>query len=176
VNLFEYEGKRPVIATGAWIAPTATIIGDVTIEAGASVWYGAVLRGDDGPIVVRARANIQDNAVVHTTPAVTTEIGVGATVAHRCLVHGAVIEDEALVGNASVVLDGARVGARSMIAAMSLVPPGKQIPPGVLAMGVPVTVKGDIAGTPAEFWVTMNPTYYPELAQRHRSGIRRIEP
>jgi carbonic anhydrase/acetyltransferase-like protein (isoleucine patch superfamily) len=91
-------------------------------------------------------------------------------------VHGAVIEDEALVGNASVVLDGARVGARSMIAAMSLVPPGKQIPPGVLAMGVPVTVKGDIAGTPAEFWVNMNPTYYPALAQRHRSGIRRIEP
>jgi carbonic anhydrase/acetyltransferase-like protein (isoleucine patch superfamily) len=176
MNLFEYEGKRPTIADGAWIAPTATVIGDVTIESGASVWYGAVLRGDDGPIIVRERANIQDNSVIHTTPEVTTEIGKGATVAHRCLVHGAVVEEEALVGNASVVLDGARIGARSMIAAMSLVPPGKQIPPGVLAMGVPVTIKGDITGTPAEFWVKMNPVYYPELAQRHRSGIRRIEP
>jgi carbonic anhydrase/acetyltransferase-like protein (isoleucine patch superfamily) len=176
MNLFEYEGKRPTIADDAWIAPTATVIGDVTIESGASVWYGAVLRGDDGPIIVRERANIQDNSVIHTTPEVTTEIGKGATVAHRCLVNGAVVEEEALVGNASVVLDGARIGARSMIAAMSLVPPGRQIPPGVLAMGVPVTIKGDIAGTPAEFWVKMNPVYYPELAQRHRSGIRRIEP
>jgi carbonic anhydrase/acetyltransferase-like protein (isoleucine patch superfamily) len=175
MNLFEYEGKRPVIADDAWIAPTATVIGDVTIESRASVWYGAVLRGDDGPIVVRERANIQDNSVIHTTPGVTTEIGAGATVAHRCLVHGAVLEDEALVGNGCVVLDGARIGARSMIAAMSLVPPGRQIPPGVLAMGIPATVKGDLAGTSAEFWVNMNPTYYPELAQRHRAGIQRIE-
>ena len=75
MNLFEYEGKRPSIADDAWIAPTATVIGDVTIESGASVWYGAVLRGDDGPIVVRERANIQDNSVIHTTPDVTTEIG-----------------------------------------------------------------------------------------------------
>jgi carbonic anhydrase/acetyltransferase-like protein (isoleucine patch superfamily) len=175
MNLFEYEGTRPTIAADAWIAPTATLIGDVTIESGASVWYGAVLRGDDGPIVVRERANIQDNSVIHTTPQVTTEIGARATVAHACMIHGAVLEEEALVGNGCVVLDGARIGARSMIAAMSLVPPGKQIPPGVLAMGVPVTVKGEIAGTPAEFWVKMNPVYYPELAQRHRAGIRRIE-
>ena len=90
MNLFEYEGKRPTIADDAWIAPTATMIGDVTIESGASVWYGAVLRGDDGPIIVRERANIQDNSVIHTTPEVTTEIGTRATVAHQCLVHGAV--------------------------------------------------------------------------------------
>ena len=175
MNLFEYEGKRPQIAEDAWIAPTATLIGDVTIESGASVWYGVTLRADDGPIVVRRRANIQDNSVIPTQPDVPTEIGAGATVAHQCLVHGAVVEDEALVGNGSTVLDGARIGAGSMIAAMSLVPPGKQIPPGVLAMGVPVVVKGDIAGTPAEFWVRMNPVYYPELAIRHRTSIRRID-
>ncbi|GAB2488210.1 gamma carbonic anhydrase family protein [Jatrophihabitans fulvus] len=174
MNLFEYEGAAPSIAEDAWIAPTATIIGDVTIEAGASVWYGAVLRGDDGPIVVRERANIQDNAVIHTTPDTTTEIGVGATVAHLVLVHGAVLEENALVGNGSTVLDGARVGAGSMVAAGSLVTPGTQIPPGVIALGSPAKVKGDIAGTPAEFWVQMNPTYYPQLAQRHRAGIRRL--
>ena len=173
--VYAYEGIRPTIAPDAFVAPTATIIGDVTIESGASVWYGAVLRGDDGPIIVRERANIQDGTVIHTTPQVTTEIGRGATVAHQCMVHGAVLEEEALVGNGCVILDGARIGSRSMIAAMSLVQPGVQIPPGVLAAGVPAQVKKEIAGTQAEFWVTMNPTYYPQLAQRHIHGIRRIE-
>jgi carbonic anhydrase/acetyltransferase-like protein (isoleucine patch superfamily) len=175
VNLFEYEGKRPTIADDALIAATATIIGDVTIETGASIWYGAVLRGDDGPIVVRAHANVQDGTVIHTTPEVTTEIGVRATVAHQCMIHGAVLEEEALVGNGCVVLDGARIGSRSMIAAMSLVQPGVQIPPGVLAAGVPAVVKREIAGTPAEFWIKMNPVYYPELAKRHIAGIKRID-
>lgn len=173
--LYEYEGRRPVVAPDAFIAPTATIIGDVTIEAGASVWYGAVLRGDDGPLVVREQANVQDGTVIHTTPGVTTEIGPRATVAHQCMIHGAVLEEEALVGNGCVVLDGARIGTRSMIAAMSLVQPGRQIPPGVLAAGVPAEVKKELAGTPAEFWVKMNPVYYPELAKRHLAGIRLIE-
>jgi carbonic anhydrase/acetyltransferase-like protein (isoleucine patch superfamily) len=173
--LFEYEGKRPKIADDAFIAPTATVIGDVTIESGASVWYGAVLRGDDGPIVVRARANIQDNSVVHTTPEVTTEIGAGATVAHQCMIHGAVLEEEALVGNGCVVLDGAVIGSRALVAAMSLVPSGMQVPARMLVAGVPAVVKRPIDGTPAEFWVRMNPTYYPALAQRHRAGIRLLD-
>jgi carbonic anhydrase/acetyltransferase-like protein (isoleucine patch superfamily) len=176
MNLFEYEGKRPVIAEDAWIAPTATLIGDVTIESGASVWYGATLRGDDGPIVVRERANVQDGSVIHTTPGVTAEIGPRATVAHMCMIHGAVLEEEALVGNGCVVLDGARIGSRAMVAAMSLVQPNVQIPPGMFAAGVPATVRREIAGTPAEFWVNMNPTYYPELARRHAKGTRPIAP
>jgi carbonic anhydrase/acetyltransferase-like protein (isoleucine patch superfamily) len=150
------------------------VIGDVTIEAGASIWYGAVVRGDDGPIVIRERANVQDGSVIHTTPGVTTEIGVGATVAHQCIVHGAVLEDEALVGNGCVVLDGARIGAGSLIAALSLVQPGVHIPPGVLAAGVPAQVKRPIAGTPAEIWVKLNPTYYPALAQKHIAGLKPV--
>jgi carbonic anhydrase/acetyltransferase-like protein (isoleucine patch superfamily) len=157
------------------VAATATIIGDVTIESGASVWYGAVLRGDDGPIIVRQNANVQDGSVLHCPPGVTTEIGARATVAHQCIVHGAVLEEEALVGNGCVVLDGARIGRRSMIAAMSLVQPGVQIPPGVLAAGVPAVIKREIAGTGAEFWVKLNPVYYPELAKRHIAGIKRID-
>ena len=172
--IYEYEGNRPVIADDAFIAPTATIVGDVTIEAGASVWYRAVIRGDDGPIVLRERCNVQDGSVIHTTPGVTTEIGAGATVAHRCVVHGAVLEDEALVGNGCVVLDGARIGSRSLIAALSLVSPGMQVPPGMFVAGVPAVVKRPIEGTPAEMWVNLNPTYYPELVQRHLAGIRPI--
>ncbi len=95
--LYEFEGKRPAIADDAFVAPTATLIGDVTIESGASVWYGAVLRGDEGPIVVRRDANVQDFSLLHCPPGVTTEVGPGATVAHQCVVHGAVVEEEALV-------------------------------------------------------------------------------
>ena len=172
--LFEYEGKRPTIADDAFVAATATIIGDVTIESGASVWYGAVLRGDDGPIVIRANANVQDGSVLHCPPGVTTEICRGATVAHQCIVHGAVLEQEALVGNGCVILDGARIGAGSMVAAFSLVSPGTEIPAGMLAAGSPAVVKKPIAGTAAEFWVQANPVYYPELAQRHVKGIRQL--
>lgn len=176
VFIYEFEGKRPAIADDAFVAPTATLIGDVRIEAGASVWYGAVLRGDCGPIIIRERANVQDGSVLHCPPEVTTEIGRGATVAHQCVVHGAVLEDEALVANGCVVLDGARIGAGSLVAALSMVASGAVIPPGVLAAGAPATVRKELAGTPAEMWVKMNPTYYPELAQRHRAGLVPIDP
>jgi carbonic anhydrase/acetyltransferase-like protein (isoleucine patch superfamily) len=171
---FEFEGLRPKIAEDAFIAPTATLIGDVTVEAGASIWYGAVLRGDCGPIVVRERANVQDGAVVHCPPGVTTEIGPGVTVAHQCVVHGAVLEEECLVGNGAIVLDGARIGPRAMVAAHALVTPGTQIPGGVLALGAPAIVKGPLSG-PAAGWVSGNPAYYAELAQRHRRGLAMVE-
>src|SRR5215468_3988318 len=113
--LFSFEGKSPRIHPTAFIAPTASIIGDVTIEENASVWYNAVLRADFGPIVVRRGANVQDGAVVHVTPAGGMEVGAGATVGHLCLVHAATLGEECLVGNGSTVLDGARIGVRAMI-------------------------------------------------------------
>jgi len=175
VCIYEFEGKRPTIADDAFVAPTATLIGDVTIESGASVWYNAVLRGDCGPIIVRERANVQDGSILHCPPEVTTEIGRGATVAHQCVVHGAVLEEEALVANGCIILDGARIGARSLVAAHSMVSAGMVIPAGVLAAGAPAVVKRELAGTPAAMWVQVNPTYYPELAQRHRAGLRLID-
>ena len=173
--IYEFEGKRPTIAEDAFIAPTATLIGDVTIEAGASVWYGAVLRGDCGPIIIRERANVQDGSILHCPPEVTTEVGRGATVAHQCVVHGAVLEGGGAGRQRLHRSCGARIGARSLVAAHSLVSAGTVIPPGVLAAGAPAVVKKELAGTPAEMWVQINPTYYPELAQRHRAGLRRIE-
>jgi carbonic anhydrase/acetyltransferase-like protein (isoleucine patch superfamily) len=89
--LFAFEGREPQVSPGAWIAPTATLVGDVRVEAEASVWYGAVLRADFGPIVVRRGANIQDGSVLHGGDDPVTEIGEGATVGHLCVVHGAVI-------------------------------------------------------------------------------------
>lgn len=172
MNLFEFEGRRPNVHPEAFVAPTATLIGDVTVEKGASVWYGAVLRADICSIVVREGANVQDNAVLHAAPDQLVEIGPGATVAHNCIVHGAVLEAHALLGNGSTILDEARLGAGSMVAAGSLVSPGTKIPPGVLAAGAPAQVKKPIEGTAAQFWVEANPSYYAELAQRHRAGVK----
>jgi carbonic anhydrase/acetyltransferase-like protein (isoleucine patch superfamily) len=168
---YSFEGRRPAVHPDAFVAPTATLVGDVQVEAGASVWYGAVLRGDLSPVIVRAGANVQDNAVLHTTSAGPVEIGAGATVAHGCVVHSAVLEAECLVGNAAVVLDGARIGAGSLVAAGAVVPAGMVVPPGVLVVGVPAVVKGTLAGTPAERWVRVNPTGYQALARRHRAGL-----
>jgi carbonic anhydrase/acetyltransferase-like protein (isoleucine patch superfamily) len=170
---FEFEGHVPSVDPTAFIAPTATLVGRVTVEAGASVWYGAVLRGDFGAVYVRAGANVQDNSVLHAGQS-PVEIGPGATVGHNCVVHGAELGEESLVANGSVVLDGARIGARSLVAAGSVVPAGREIPEESLAMGVPATVKGPIAGTGAERWVRTNPRGYQDLARRHRTGIRLV--
>jgi carbonic anhydrase/acetyltransferase-like protein (isoleucine patch superfamily) len=169
--LFSFEGRSPVVHADSFVAPTATLVGDVTIEAGASVWYGAVIRGDFAPVIVRAGANVQDGSVVHGPPGTPTEIGPGATVAHLCVVHGAVLGEECLIANGSTVLDGARVGARTLVAAHSLVAANAVIPDGVLVAGAPAEVKRQLEGTPAELWVKTNPQAYQDLAQRHRTGI-----
>ncbi len=172
--LFSFEGKQPTVHPTAFIAPTAVLVGDVTVEENASVWYNAVLRGDFGPIVVRRGANVQDCSVVHVTPVHPVEIGPGATVGHTCVIHGATLGEEALVGNGATVLDGARIGARAMIGAAALVTPGTEVPDGMLALGAPAKVKGPLAGTPAEFWVRANPSGYQALAQRHRAGVKPV--
>jgi carbonic anhydrase/acetyltransferase-like protein (isoleucine patch superfamily) len=141
----------------------------VRVEAEASVWYGAVLRADFGPIVVRRGANIQDGSVLHGGSDPVTEVGEGATVGHLCVVHGAVIGAEALVGNGATVLDGATVGGRALIAAGATVPPGMTIPDGMLAAGVPARVVGELTAG-AKQWVQANPGIYRELARRHAAG------
>lgn len=169
--LFSFEGRVPVVAADAFIAPTATLVGQVVVEEGASVWYNAVLRADYAPVIVRAGANVQDGSILHAPPDMPCEIGRRATVAHLCVVHGATIGDEALVANGCTVLDGASVGAGTLVAAHSLVASGATIPPGVLAAGSPAVVKRPIEGTPAQFWVRTNPGAYADLAVRHRRGV-----
>ena len=169
--LFSFEGKSPRIHPTAFIAPTASIIGDVTVEENASVWYNAVVRADFNAIVIGRGANVQDGAVIHVTPVAGVEIGPGATVGHLCTIHAATIGEEALIGNSATVLDGARIGVRAMVGAGSLVTPGTEIPDGMLALGAPCKVKGPLAGTPAERWVLINPSGYQALAQRHRAGV-----
>jgi carbonic anhydrase/acetyltransferase-like protein (isoleucine patch superfamily) len=169
--LFSFEGRSPKVDPTAFVAPTATVIGDVTIEAGASVWFNTVLRADYAPVIVREGANVQDGSVLHAPPGIPVDIGPGATVAHMCLIHGAHVGAEALIANHATVLDGAVIGARSLIAAHSLVVAGTQIPAEVLVVGSPAKVKGPIAGTSAEMWVNVNPQAYQELARRYLAGL-----
>ncbi|HUR19129.1 MAG TPA: gamma carbonic anhydrase family protein [Acidimicrobiales bacterium] len=173
--LFRFEDKYPNIHPDAFIAPTATLVGDVVVEAGASVWYGAVLRGDCAQVIVRAGANVQDGAVLHGRPGTVTEVGPNATVGHLCLVHGAVLGEGCMVANGSTVLDGATIGAGAMVAAHSLVPSNAVIPDGFLATGVPCEIRRPVEGSPGEDWVKTNAAHYAELSQRHHRGVEPVD-
>lgn len=136
-----FAGVRPRIAPDVFIAENATIVGDVEIGPGASIWYGAVLRGDCGRIVIGARTNIQDLAVIHMTGGVShSAVGADVTVGHGVIVHGADVADGALVGMGAILLDNCRIGAEALVAAGSVVPPRMVVPPGVMVRGSPARV------------------------------------
>lgn len=170
--LYEFEGITPQIHESAFIAPTASIVGNVHVEEGASVWYGTVLRADFGPIYIRRGANVQDNSTLHGGPA-GTEVGEGATVGHNCVVHGARIGKEALIGNGAIVLDGASIGAGTLVAAGSTVTPNTEIAANRIAIGAPATDRGEISGGPQK-WATENQQIYRDLAQRHRASVSEV--
>jgi gamma-carbonic anhydrase len=137
--------KGPTVHPTAWVVPGATVIGDVTLEEESSVWYGAVLRGDINRIVVGPRSNIQDNAVVHLDTAFPTILGELVTVGHSAVVHACHIDNEVLIGMGAIVLDGAEVGARSIVGANALVTLGMKIPPGSLVLGSPAKIVKQLA-------------------------------
>lgn len=168
--LFRFEDHTPDVHPDAWIAPTATLVGDVTVEAGASVWYGAVLRGDFGAIVVKAGANVQDGSVLHGE----VVIGSGATVGHLCIVHSAAVGEEALIGNGAIVLDDARIGARALVAAGSTVTPGTEVPEETVASGTPARIRGPLTDR-TRHWVQTNPAAYQDIARRHAATAHRVD-
>ncbi len=157
---------EPTIAADAFIAPTAVLIGDVVVEEGASVWFGAVLRADFDRIVIGAGSCVQDNAVVHCATDLPTLIGADVTVGHGAMLEGCVVEDGALVGMGAIVLQRARIGAGSMVAAGSVVGEGQEIPRGVLAAGTPAVVKKQLSGSAAD-WVEKAAKEYQQLRLRY---------
>jgi carbonic anhydrase/acetyltransferase-like protein (isoleucine patch superfamily) len=150
--IVEYEGKTPRVAEDAFVAPTAVLIGDVTVGAGASIWYGAVLRGDNSAIVIGDGSNVQDNCVIHCAQDLPTVVGANVTVGHMAMLEGCTIGDGALIGMGAIVLQRASVGARALVAAGAVVGEGMEIPDGVLAAGVPARVKKELAGA-SQHWV-----------------------
>jgi carbonic anhydrase/acetyltransferase-like protein (isoleucine patch superfamily) len=172
--LYEFEGRTPVVDPTAFVAPTATLIGDEHVAAGASVWFNAVLRADYAPVIIREGANVQDGSVLHAPPGIPVDIGPGATIAHGCVIHGAHIGSHALIANHATVLDGAIIGARTLVAAHALVVGGTKIPDEVLVTGVPAKVRGPIAGTGAQVWIDTNAQAYQDLARRYREGLKAV--
>lgn len=166
--LIELEGKRPRVHPSAYIAPTAVLIGDVVVEAEASVWFGAVLRGDYDRIVVGPGSCIQDNAVLHTGEGLPTLVGPSVTVAHLAFLEGCTVEEGALV------LNRARVGAGAVVAAGSVVLEGMEIPPGVLAAGMPAQVKKPLSGS-ALAWAETAAEAYRRLSRRYRTSARLLD-
>ena len=150
--IIELDGITPQVADDAFIAPTAVLIGDVTVEAGASIWFGAVLRGDNSAIVIGEGSNVQDNCVIHCAADLPTLVGANVTVGHMAMLEGCEISDNVLVGMGAIVLQRATVGANSLVAAGAVVGEGMQIPSGVLAAGVPAKVKKELAGS-SQRWV-----------------------
>jgi carbonic anhydrase/acetyltransferase-like protein (isoleucine patch superfamily) len=151
-TVIELDGVTPEVAQDAFIAPTAVLIGDVKIHAGASVWFGAVLRGDNSSIVIGAGSNVQDNCVIHCADGLPTIVGANVTVGHMAMLEGCEIGDGALIGMGSIVLQRAKVGSGSLVAAGAVVGEGVEIPAGVLAAGIPARVKKQLAGS-SQRWV-----------------------
>jgi carbonic anhydrase/acetyltransferase-like protein (isoleucine patch superfamily) len=135
--LCTFDGKTPIVASTAFVADTAVLIGDVTVEDGASIWYGVVLRGDIAPIIVHRNANVQDNVVGHVDIAIPLIIGDGATIGHSAVLHGCTIGHHAMVGMHATVLTGATVGDEAVVAAAALVPENRVVPARSMSMGVP---------------------------------------
>lgn len=139
--IVEFHGKKPKISDNVFIAPNAVIIGDVVLEEGVSIWYGAVLRGDIEPIIVRKYSNIQDNCVVHTSNSHPVIIGEYVTVGHNAVIHGCEIEDKVLIGMNSTILDGSKIGYGSIVAAGSVVKENSFVEHLSLVAGVPAQLK-----------------------------------
>ena len=170
MNLYGFEGKEPRVADDAFVAPSATLIGDVVLEAESSVWFGAVLRGDFGRIVIGKGSCVQDNAVVHTAEGLPTIVGANVTVGHAAMLEGCVVEDGAVIAMGAIVLQRARVGAGALVGAGSVVREGQEIPAGALAAGVPAVVKKQVDGSSRQ-WVETAAAEYRELRRRYLDGL-----
>jgi carbonic anhydrase/acetyltransferase-like protein (isoleucine patch superfamily) len=172
--LVEFEGITPTVAETAFLAPTAVLVGDVQIAAGASIWFGAVLRGDLGPIRIGADANVQDNVVIHAETGNGTVLEDRVTIGHGAILHDCWIGRASLVGMNAIVLDGARVGPEAIVAAGSVVREGFEVPSRTLAAGAPAVIKRSLEGEAAR-WIERGAQDYIDLVQRYRANHRVLD-
>ena len=166
--ILPYGSASPTVADSAFVAPTATLVGDVSVGPGAGVFYGAVVRGDRSPLRIGAESNLQDNVTVHSDPEHPTTIGERVSVGHGAVVHGCTLEDDVLVGMNATVLNGAVVGTGSLVAAGAVVLEGTVVPPGSLVAGVPGAVRRELTAQEREA-VSRNAQHYIELSREHRA-------
>ena len=170
--IHEYKGRRPIIGQRVFIAPNASVIGDVEIGDDASIWFGAVLRGDKGRIVIGRGSNIQDNAVLHANPSHSTFVGDEVTIGHGALLEGCIIENGAVIGMGAVILPEVLVGEQAMIAAGSVLTSETRVPARTLAAGAPAQVKKDLSGAALRS-VEVSASSYRELKNHYLDDQQR---
>ncbi len=163
------RGRSPSLHPESWVSPNASIIGQVTLGARASVWYGATLRAEAEPIEIGAGTNIQDGATIHVDPGFPVTIGANVSVGHNAVLHGCEIEDGCLIGMGAVILNGAKIGAGALIAASALVPQGVVIPPRSMVAGVPGKVRRDLSDAEVTH-NRNNAQVYQALVELHRTA------
>lgn len=166
-SLRSLGGRRPVVDPTAWVAPGAVVVGDVRLGPAASIWYGAVLRGDGDRIEVGGRSNVQDGCVLHADPGVPVVVGADVSVGHRAVLHGCRVGDACLIGMGATVLNGADIGRGSLLAAGAVVLEGTVVPPGSLVAGVPGKVRRDLTDDEAAM-IRANADHYVGLMAEHR--------
>ncbi|MEG3179904.1 gamma carbonic anhydrase family protein [Sphingomonas sp. LT1P40] len=172
--VYSFEGVAPAIDPDAWIAPSADVIGDVHLAAGASIWFGAVIRADNTPIVVGERSNVQEGAMLHSDPGAPLTIGQDCTIGHHAILHGCTIGNRVLVGMGAIVLNRAEIGDDCLIGAGALVTEGKVFPPGSLIVGSPARAIRTLDDT-TRAALLLSAQNYADRQRRFRTGLIRID-
>lgn len=170
-HIYELDGRAPAFPEDYWVAPTAVLVGDVVLEDGVSIWFGAVLRGDNERILVGQGSNVQDNCVLHTDMGYLLTIGAGCTIGHKVMLHGCTIGDNSLIGMGAIVLNGAKIGNNCLIGAGALITEGKVIPDGSLVMGAPGKVVRELDAETIETLKDSALSYQKNM-RRFRDGLR----
>lgn len=171
--IYQLDDDAPRIHPSAWVADSAEVIGRIALQAEASVWYRAVLRGDTEWITVGERSNIQDGSVLHTDHGIPMAIGADVTVGHQVMLHGCTVGDGSLIGIGAVVLNGARIGRHCIVGAGALVTEGKEFPDGVLIVGSPAKVAREL--TPEQIArLKLSAAHYVDNARRHARGLQKL--
>lgn len=168
--IYALDGTTPAVDANSWIAADANVIGAVTVEAAASIWFGATLRGDNERITVGQGSNVQEGCVLHTDMGFPLTIGRDCTIGHKAILHGCTIGDESLIGMGATVLNGAKIGKYCLIGAGALVTEGKEIPDGSLVLGAPGKVVRQLDGAAIK-GLQLSALHYQENMRRFRAGL-----
>jgi carbonic anhydrase/acetyltransferase-like protein (isoleucine patch superfamily) len=171
--VYALDDKTPELAADVYVADSASVIGNVIMHEGSSVWFGAVVRGDNEPIVIGKRSNVQDNSVLHSDPGSPLHIGEGVTLGHKVMVHGCTIGDNTLIGIGATVLNGAKIGKNCIIGAHALITEGKIIPDGSMVVGSP----GKIVKELSQAHIAMlqgGAEVYVQNSKRFKAGLKKI--
>ena len=173
MSFYALGNARPIVADDAWVAPGCYVIGDISLEARSSIWFGCTLRGDNERITIGAGSNVQENCVLHTDMGFPLTIGAGCTIGHKAMLHGCEIGENTLIGMGATVLNGAVIGKNCLIGAGALVTEGKVIPDGSLVMGVPGKVIRALDDA-AISGLRLSALHYQENAARFAHDLRSL--